>query len=333
MATIKPIDSDVEMSDWAVERLGWVPTDKSIPNVKRFLGPIALDLITRVEKQTGYPVQMRVVQPGDYGWLISFYDGGEGIDHILSLAPKALHSGYLDYLVAQRCGVALRHFSLPPGDRRLYVRANKAKAREILSTRASAVRAQLPKTFDILGSRLVSLVADYWIKTSGMILNLAEGTRVDSWLHKEYPSLRSQQVRRCEEDYSEWRETLEWCQSTGCPTALTKRFDILSAAAFLFTAHLLRLDMPDLTSYIDDSGFSRKLFEEAWETRWDGPETDVSTAARWAEYLGVPDWIEWATGSGVVVVPTTWEPSENSSADLNSLRDPFIDHARQSLSR
>jgi hypothetical protein len=251
------------------------------------LRPETLEIIARLQTDTGYPVQVTALGSLNTLAAVNLARGATATHYVLF---NPLADAAPDYLIAHQCAVGLRLFSVAPELRFEVAPSDAGRAtveRELTDAKGLVHRLRLtPEQTTPLRDKLYG----------GLMMQLRTtpvGLRVDRWLWERYPGLRDVQQDAARELIAEGTASLEPEVRSMTPPRPLMASLAMSAATAEFWARTWA--EPEIVDPFRSPGSYRdgRALMRLWDMIPDDALEDRSLVDAWADMLGIRDWYEW----------------------------------------
>lgn len=254
--------------------------------------PATQDLLHEVEAETGRLVEIRPdARVKDRGRAVYVATDPDPERHLILYDPDQAH--HLDHLVAHECGHIVRFARARSFERRLPVltaERRAAIARELLPGLGRLVNSGVPEG-------AIRDVLPMWL--GGTIAQLADvpsDIRIERWIWKRYPALRQKQSLSLMEQADALALGLRPVVAAFTPDRIWHSSNAMSYTLVKAVSRLL--SRPELTRPYRGTaaqGVGEELLAMVDVTPDEGLAGDRALSERWAEHLGILDWLEWRT--------------------------------------
>jgi hypothetical protein len=251
------------------------------------LMPAVKEIVEQVREVTGKGIQFLEQEelPTYAGLRIARADMPS---HIIFV--KREHDEIIHHLVAHECGHILRLFSVPE-EKRLVARTNdriKLNALSRIEGEIQELSAVLP--FDRLG-QVVNLWYDGTVR---QVTNFPPDIMIEKWLYDAYPNLREYQSASIAKQQRESLSGLSADAAGISPPTFIHLCNIMNYAFFRILGLHFGTNFVKPFSNMKYLEKGKKLAALTEEGYADNHEGDIEMANRWAGFLGISDWFEWA---------------------------------------
>jgi hypothetical protein len=253
------------------------------------LRDVTLEIIERLETETGYPVQVTAVGSLDRVATVKPARGPQAAHHVMfnPIADEAP-----DYIIGYECGLALRQYAPAPEHRVELIPDDAGRQRVEAQLRHPDFPAN---KFKLDNERAMSLRDKLY---GGLMLQLRTtpiGLRVDQWLLDNYPDLRDLQ-----ETYAMNRMADDLAMLGTDVRLITPPRPLMASLALncVYAQFWSRLwGEPELITPYREPGSDRegRALIRIWRREPDDPALDSQLIDEWAMTLGLSGWYRWRT--------------------------------------
>lgn len=240
-------------------------------------------VLAQVEQITGFPVA--VVTEADMPVLSTVSMASSARPgHVIRYHPSIAEQ--VDYFVTFQCGFVLRHYEIPPEDRRQCspTESGKFNVDKLLrnSPAKSLAAADLLRFRDHLLKSLVTHLRSVPI-----------GMRVDRWIAQDYSVLAESQRTAIERQLQQNISFFDSPARKSIPQKIVEGSMAISSAFAEFWAD--RWNEPELLVPYTTSGHAMKGREllEIWKRMPDSGKDDYALIDAWGVNLGIDKWYHW----------------------------------------
>lgn len=248
-----------------------------------------IDLIQRLEDETGFPVQVTAVASLDTLATVKMARGAQAMHHVM-FNPSADEAP--DYVICRECGFALRQFAPPPADRVELAPSDVGRDRveeQLRSPKGPVHRFHLDdERTQLLRDKLYG----------GLMLQLRSapvGLRVDEWLldeHGDIADVQAEYARRRMQDHLAMLS--EDVRSMTPPRPLMASLAMHAAYAEVWSR---RWSEPSLVEPYRQPGSYRdgRALLRIYDRVPGDAASDATLVDEWARTLGLSGWYRWRT--------------------------------------
>lgn len=241
------------------------------------------DIISQVEQQTGYPVQI-IDDPDLKTIAVVHMARGPVPAHIVRYKPST--SQPPDYLICHQCGFILRLFANPP-DQRFELGSAPTGQQATLDL----VQAHFGR--DVTPEQAAGIAERYYANLMVHLRSIPIAMRISAWLADDYPELRQLQRQQALLELRQAEEALQPSVEASTPDFIYRVTHVINAAHAIFWARRLKqknLEQPYLSAgYRQDGG---ELLD-IWQQTPSSPDRDCGLIDAWADALDLAGWYRW----------------------------------------
>jgi len=238
--------------------------------------PCTKEIIEKTERLTGRPVHL---EEDPSLPVISRIQIARGPARMHRLQYRPLPEGTPNYFICFQCGFIIRLYENPPEQRFDFEASPDAPMRMQALLRGSPAAPQLKRMLlDGLMTQLRSMPI---------------GMRIDDWLFRDYPELRSQQVAAAKAQLRDNSRALAPEIRRQVPKPVFTTNAAMNSAFALYWARSLADDSVSLpyksTGFLPQGEALIRVFESVGST----PSEDPKLVDSWAEEVGLKGWYRW----------------------------------------
>jgi hypothetical protein len=244
--------------------------------------PPVLEIIQKVKEVSGKEIVFRPA-PDQTVPATSKIARVRMSSHIIKYQPQMLDS--INHLTAHECGHILRTMEADPTIR--VVPVSNAQTRATATT-------QLKNELSFLPESIRERMLDMWV--GGIIMQLTSlpvCARIESWIHRNYPALRTEQRNFLKSDLRRTLQGVSRKIERNTPPTVFRTSNSITYAYLRAIEPVTGKDFRSHFSGQPDIAKTGKQLYEALGIADSGYAGDLQVTMEWARILNIGDWFAW----------------------------------------